>query len=100
MIRYEKNGGFALEIGAGKFENVIAARTAALAECQAKGGRNCKFNYASAGHCIGVARPPQGPFRVSQLEPNEASAANDALQRCEFDYQTSCRVVKVLCQEP
>ncbi len=100
VIRYEKNGAFAYEIGGGKFENVVAARAAALAECQAKGGRNCKFNYASAGHCIGVARPPQGPFRVSQLQPDEDSAADDALEQCESDDQTDCRVVKVLCQEP
>jgi hypothetical protein len=100
VIRYEKNGAFAFDVGAGKFENVVAARASALAECQARGGHNCKFNYATAGHCIGVARPPQGPFRVSQLEPSEASAANDAVEQCEFEYQTSCRVVKVLCQEP
>jgi hypothetical protein len=100
VIRYEKNGAFAFDTGAGKFANVVAARAAALAECQAKGGRNCKFNYASAGRCIGVARAAQGPIRVSQLQPDETSAADDALEQCEMDEDASCRVVKVLCQEP
>ncbi len=97
VYRYEKDGGFGYDFKVGKFENVAAARVAAISECQQKGGRNCKFNFAPAGLCIAVARPPSGQYRVSQPLPDEDAAASDARELCLQDHASGCRVDKVLC---
>lgn len=97
VYRYEKDGEFAYHTKSGKFETVAAARTAAISECQANGGRNCKFNFAPSGLCIAIARPPSGEFRVSTPEPDVASASRNARAQCLEDHASGCRVDKVLC---
>lgn len=100
VFRYEKGGSFAYEIGSGKFENVAAARAAVIGQCQRRGGRNCKFNYAPAGNCIAVARPPYGPFRVSVVAPDQAAAAANALSQCAEEHSSGCAIDKMLCSQP
>jgi hypothetical protein len=97
VYRYEKDGGFGYQVKVGKFENVAAARVAAISECQAKGGRNCKFNFAPSGNCISVARPPSGQYRVSAPAPDEVTAAADARAQCLEEHSYGCRIEKVLC---
>ncbi len=99
VIRYEKGGNFAYETGAGKFDNVAAARAFAIAQCEKK-GRNCKFNYTPVGNCIAVARPPYGSFRVSVVAPDEAAAAANALSQCAEEHASGCRIDKALCPQP
>jgi hypothetical protein len=97
VYRYEKDGGFGYEFKLGKFDNVSAARVAAISECQQKGGRNCKFNFAPAGLCIAVARPPSGQYRVSEPLPDEAAASSAARELCQQDHASGCHIDKVLC---
>jgi hypothetical protein len=97
VYRYEKDGVFGYDFKVGKFENVSAARVAAISACQQKGGRNCKFNFAPPGLCIAVARPPSGQYRVSEPLPDEDSASSDARDLCLQDHSSGCRIDKVLC---
>lgn len=97
VYRYEKDGGFGYNFKVGKFENVSAARAAAISECQQKGGRNCKFNFAPVGLCIAVARPPSGQYRVSDPLPDEDAASAGARELCLQDHASGCRIDKVLC---
>lgn len=97
VFRYEKDGEFAYHSKLGKFQNVAAARVAAISECRAMGGRNCKFNFAPAGLCIAIARPPSGQFRVSTPEPDAASASLNARAQCLQEHSSGCHVDKVLC---
>ncbi len=87
VYRYEKDGEFAYRYKSGKFANVAAARSAAISECQAKGGRNCKFNFASAGLCIAIVRPPSGQYRVSTPEPDAAGASLNARAQCLQEHE-------------
>jgi hypothetical protein len=101
VYRYEQNGVWKFGAGAGHFDNVTVARAEALAACQSHGGAGCKFNYATPGQCIAVAQAPKGPLRVSTQQPDDKSAAADALAQCAADRPaTPCQVVKTLCSKP
>ena len=101
VYRYEQNGAWRFGAGAGHFDNVTAARAEALAGCQSHGGAVCKFNYATPGQCIAVAQAPKGPLRVSTQQPDDRSAAADALAQCAADRPAApCQVVKTLCSRP
>ena len=74
------------------------AEQAALENCRAKGGANCKIEIAYGNQCavVVVGHPSYGVFTADTLD----SASKKGMKACMDGGNTSCRVLYSACSLP